>query len=114
MRACTLPDWIDPQQWADFEEMRKQRRKPLTDPGRRRILKIAEAMRKRGIDVNAALDRSITNSWLSIYDHPDLPRLRLPEPEDANRVVSFTRAEAREALKNVATRGINPRIVRTP
>lgn len=62
-----LPDWIDPEVWSGFVDMRKAKKKPLTDRALSNLITKLDKMREDGEDPNAVLDRSIDNSWTGIW-----------------------------------------------
>lgn len=62
------PDWIDPEVWRDFEEMRTKTRKKLTDGARRRIVAKLEAYRAASHDPNLILGTSIENGWAGVFE----------------------------------------------
>jgi hypothetical protein len=63
-----LPDWIDPQTWDDFEEMRRKMRKPLTDAARRLAIKrLLFLYREHRNDPQEVLEQSILNSWQGLW-----------------------------------------------
>lgn len=61
-----LPDWINPQTWKDFEEMRSRIRAPLTDRARASIVARLSEIRRTN-DPEAVLLRSIERSWRSVF-----------------------------------------------
>jgi hypothetical protein len=54
--------------WQGWLEMRKQRKKPLTDRAATRAINKLEAMRDAGQDVAEVLDRSTMNGWTDLYE----------------------------------------------
>lgn len=62
-----LPDWIDAQTWADFEEMRRKIRRPITDAGRRLAVKRLMVLQSCGHNPNEVLEQSILNSWQGLW-----------------------------------------------
>lgn len=63
-----LPEWIDPADWKDFEEMRRKIKKPMTDRARQAILSKLEKMMILGHLPKTILENSITNSWQDVYE----------------------------------------------
>jgi phage replication O-like protein O len=65
-----LPDWIKPDVWKGFVEMRVRIKKPLTD--RAKNLVIAELLKWQNIDKdnepNAVLNQSVMNSWQGVFE----------------------------------------------
>ena len=64
----TLPDWLPMDAWQGWVEMRKQRKRPLTDRATARAINKLDAIRAKGHDIEELLDRSTINGWLDIYE----------------------------------------------
>jgi len=62
------PLWLPIDSWKGWVEMRKQRKRPLTDRAKARAYKKLEALHSAGHDINELLDRSTINGWLDIYE----------------------------------------------
>jgi len=62
------PLWLPIEAWKGWVEMRKQRKRPLTDRAKARALTKLEALHSAGHDINELLDRSTINGWLDIYE----------------------------------------------
>ncbi len=63
-----LPNWIDPEVWKAFEEMRKKTRKPLTDYARKLAFKRLEHIYKEhGHHPDDVLEQSILNAWQGLW-----------------------------------------------
>ena len=62
------PLWLPIDAWQGWVEMRKQRKRPLTDRAKARAYKKLEALHLAGHDINELLDRSTINGWLDIYE----------------------------------------------
>jgi hypothetical protein len=63
-----LPDWLPIDAWNGWLDMRKQRKKPLTDRATSRAINKLEAMRDAGQDITEVLDRSTMNGWTDLYE----------------------------------------------
>lgn len=63
-----FPLWLPIEAWQGWVEMRKQRKRPLTDRAKARALTKLEALHSAGHDINELLDRSTINGWLDIYE----------------------------------------------
>jgi hypothetical protein len=61
------PDWLPANEWAAFEDMRKQIRKPMTDHARMLVIKQLEKLRAAGHDPATILNNSTRNSWQDVY-----------------------------------------------
>ena len=69
-----FPDWMPIDAWQGWVDMRKQRKRPLTDRATNRAINKLDAIRAKGHDIAELLDRSTINGWLDIY-----------EPKETNR-----------------------------
>ena len=67
-RTVELPDWLPVEAWNGWIDMRKQRKKPLTDRAASRAINKLEAMRDAGQDITEVLDRSTMNGWTDLYE----------------------------------------------
>jgi hypothetical protein len=63
-----LPDWLPMDAWNGWVEMRKQRKRPLTDRATARAINKLDTIRSKGHDIEDLLDRSTINGWLDIYE----------------------------------------------
>lgn len=63
-----LPNWLPIDAWNGWLEMRKQRKKPLTDRAASRAINKLQAMRDAGQDITEVLDRSTMNGWTDLYE----------------------------------------------
>ena len=68
------PLWLPIDAWKGWVEMRKQRKRPLTDRAKARALTKLEALHSAGHDINELLDRSTINGWLDIYEPKETKR----------------------------------------
>lgn len=62
-----LPAWVDPEAWAEFVDMRKRVKKPLTQRAAERQLFRLFELKKAGHDPNASLIQSADHYWLDCY-----------------------------------------------
>lgn len=62
-----LPDWLSPDDWKDFSEMRNKIKKPLVGRASKSIVKKLETFRAQGHDPAAVLEQSILNCWQDVY-----------------------------------------------
>ena len=69
-----LPDWLDPEMWADFEEHRKALKAPVTPVIAKRLLKKLDRLRTDGDDPNGIIETSICNGWKGVF--PPKPERR--------------------------------------
>jgi hypothetical protein len=62
-----IPNWINSKIWADFVEMRKRNRKPLTGAAIRLTISALDKLRAQGHNPDAVLNQSIQNSWQGVF-----------------------------------------------
>lgn len=62
-----LPDWIPAEPWRQFEEMRRKKKKPMTDAARKLAVNKLDALRGAGHDVATMLDQTILHAWDTFY-----------------------------------------------
>lgn len=63
----SLPDWVDPDDWNGFEELRRIKKKPLTDRARLIHIKTLQELKAQGYDPAAIIQQSIMKGWGSFY-----------------------------------------------
>ncbi len=62
-----LPDWINPESWDGFVEMRRKIKKPLTDRAMTLAIGKLEELRRQGQDPNKVLDQSTLHNWQGLF-----------------------------------------------
>lgn len=62
-----LPDWVPPEPWAGWVEMRAKKRIPNTERALNLALGKLEELRKAGQNVAAVIDQSTTRGWTTFY-----------------------------------------------
>jgi hypothetical protein len=67
-----VPDWMPLEAWQGWVEMRKQRKRPLTERATARAINKLDAIRAKGHDIEDLLDRSTINGWLDIYEPKEM------------------------------------------
>lgn len=60
-------DWIEPEAWSAFCEMRRKIKAPLTPYAEKLILRELVRLKSAGQDPQACLDQSIRNGWRDVY-----------------------------------------------
>jgi len=63
-----LPDFILPEAWFGFLEMRKKIKKPPTERACQLLIKKLVMFHNAGHDTNAILDQSTTNGWQDLFE----------------------------------------------
>lgn len=66
-----LPEWIDPEEWKGFEELRRKKKKPLTDRARTMHVNKLKELQVQGYDPAAVIQQSIMRGWDSFYPIKD-------------------------------------------
>lgn len=66
--VLALPDWLEPQQWAEFLAHRKTLKKPMTEYAQHLAIKVLEKFRAAGHDPKASIDQSILNGWQGLFE----------------------------------------------
>ena len=64
-------DWIDPESWQAFVEMRRKIKAPLTPYAEKLIIRELVKLKCAGHDPQACLDQSIMNSWRDVFPPRD-------------------------------------------
>ena len=63
-----LPEWVSPEVWKAFEEMRKLRKKPMTDYARQKIVnRLLAIFQETGDHPDDILDQSTVNAWQGVW-----------------------------------------------
>lgn len=62
-----MPDWVPADAWADFAEMRKAIRKPMTKRAQQLLVGALIKLRADGHEPCAVLEQSIANSWQGLF-----------------------------------------------
>lgn len=63
-----LPDWIPAEPWRQFEEMRRKKKKPMTDAARKLAVTKLDTLRSAGHEVGAVIGQSVLHAWDSFYE----------------------------------------------
>lgn len=97
-----LPDWVDEEVWAAFEEMRKRIRAPLTDHARNLLVKklagiVGSGGRRVVVEV---LNQSIVNGWRDVFE------LRKPGGSRGQNQQYSSRNRHDEALEELRKSGV--------
>ena len=62
-----IPEWIDPEAWKDFSDMRMKIKKPLSEATIKLTIRELEKLRSKGQDPKAILNQSVMNGWQGIF-----------------------------------------------
>lgn len=89
-----IPDWIDPEAWNGYQDMRKGMKKPMTPRAESLVLKTLERLKNAGHDPNESLDQSTVHNWIDVYQ---------PKPKEIENMKRETyRAEPRMTAEEKA------------
>jgi len=61
------PDWLPADLWTQFEEVRRRKKKPMTDAARKLAASRLAKLRQEGHDVATMLNDSILHAWDTFY-----------------------------------------------
>lgn len=64
----SLPEWLEPDLWAEFLVHRKTLKKPMTEYAQKLAIKVLEKFRLAGHDPKASIDQSILNGWQGLFE----------------------------------------------
>lgn len=65
--AIELPDWLPPDAWQGFVEMRRKTKHPLTDHAASLIVAELEKLMQAGNRPRLVLEQSVMNSWRGVF-----------------------------------------------
>jgi hypothetical protein len=63
----SLPEWLDPELWAEWEQHRREKKKPMTPSSALKTIEQLAAYRAQGVDLKAAINHSIANGYQGIF-----------------------------------------------
>lgn len=89
--AWTIPGWLNADAWAEFEQHRRDMRKPLTDLARTKAAKQLQALSHA--EQQACIDRSIQSRWAGLFPEKTAKPY---QPSKASRVAEANRAAGDE------------------
>jgi len=84
-----LPEFLDPDLWEDFRQLRKEIKKPLTPTAEKMALKKLIGLHAENYDCNRIISRSIENSWQGLF----------PKDDDKKPKVSQVKTQAERAAE---------------
>jgi len=67
VKKFILPEWIKPETWSAYEEMRKLKKKPMTYRARELVIIELLKLKAKGHEPNECLNQSIRNGWTDVY-----------------------------------------------
>lgn len=96
-KVFLLPDFIKPETWADFEDMRKKIKKPMTDKARELVIARILKLVAKGHKAEDLLLESIERSWQTVY-----------EPKDNNTTATDATSVFERVVKCLQRQGYKP------
>jgi hypothetical protein len=96
-------DWIDPESWQAFIDMRKKIKAPLTPYAEKLIIRELVKLKTSGHDPQACLDQSIMNSWRDVFPLRDKGLSTVPSHQTWQPEAKMT-AEEQAAAAEVRRR----------
>lgn len=63
-----LPEWVDPDAWSGYEEMRRRTNKPMTDRARELAVARLKELETKGNLNTEVLNQSILMGWQALYE----------------------------------------------
>jgi hypothetical protein len=63
----SLPEWLDPELWAEWEQHRREKKKPMTPSSALKTIEQLATYRAQGVDLKAAINHSIANGYQGIF-----------------------------------------------
>jgi len=70
----TLPEWLDKDAWSEFEQHRKETKKPLTDLARKKNLLVLEKHKDRQSEI---INNTIANRWQGLFEPKENKNIKL-------------------------------------
>jgi hypothetical protein len=100
-----LPQYLDPEAWAGFEEMRRTLKKPMTDRARKLIIAELHKIKTAGHCPNAALDQSTNHCWADVYVPKEKP-IEASSASEADKTAAYLAEQREHAERAKQARGI--------
>ena len=107
-QEIAIPDWMPRDAWDGWLQMRKQRKKPLTDRAATRAINKLDAMRQAGQDIAEVLDRSTLNGWTDLYEIKEQKNGNFAERKDGvaaeiDRMLGFGQPAGRSDRQSIGS-----------
>ena len=84
--------WIDPESWEAFREMRRKIKAPLTPYAEKLVIRELVKLKTAGLDPQACLDQSIMLGWRDVFPVRQKDLAAKQGSEKAQQAVEETRA----------------------
>ncbi len=92
-QLLTLPEWLPGELWAEWQQHRKEIKKPVTPTSARRLFVLLEGAKAKGHDPSSLIETAIARGWQGVVI-PDESPAKGSAPRRAAR--PSTQAEANE------------------
>lgn len=66
-----IPEWIQPEAWEAYLDMRAKIKKPPTNRALVLVIKTLTELKGKGVDPNAVINQSVVHNWIDVYDLKD-------------------------------------------
>lgn len=66
-KGWVLPEWVDAEAWADWEQHRKALKKPMTDKARTLAVGVLKKAVEAGFTCRETVDLAITSGWQGLF-----------------------------------------------
>jgi len=63
-----IPDWMPMEAWNAYLDMRKKIKKPMTEYAKYLACRQLQAMKEKGQDIEAVINKSVQHSWSGLYE----------------------------------------------
>lgn len=99
-------DWIDPESWEAFREMRRRIKAPLTPYAEKLIARELVKLKAAGHDPQACLDQSIMLGWRDVFPvrEKSIQRVSVPDELERYRNEKPQTAEDRAKVEEIRAR----------
>lgn len=95
-KLLVFPDWVNPEAWSAWEEMRKRLKKPLTDHARKLAIAELGRLRASGNDPTEVINRSTLRGWMGFFPLEGVVSSSLPSTRKTNAEL-LAECEAQDA-----------------
>lgn len=92
-----IPDWINAQAWADFEQHRKDIRKPLTDMARTKSANALQILNHA--EQQACVDLTIQNRWTGLFPEKHRGKHAAHKPDSRQAIADKINREGQAAIE---------------
>jgi hypothetical protein len=88
------PDWVPIEEWTEFVEMRRKKKKPLTLRAAAGIIRDLDVLRSEGCDLRAVLAQSVDRKYLGVFEVRGPSARQNAVAQDASAALTAISAQA--------------------